>query len=172
MELWRDIPEYEGFYQVSDDGRVRRLWQVLPSVFASGVRKHRNYLKPGRNNQGRLQVALSKNGEVTRFQVHRLVLLAFTGPCPDGMESCHNDGDHTNNRIINLRWDTRYGNRADAIRHGTQPRGETSAKAKLTEQDVRDIRASSESERAMARKYGVSQVAVHYIRTRRTWKHV
>jgi HNH endonuclease/NUMOD4 motif len=172
MEIWRDIPGYENLYQVSDDGRVRRLWPVLPAAFDAGVRKHRNYLKPGCNNQGRLQVTLSKNSETRRFQVHRLVLLAFAGPCPDGMEGCHGDGDHTNNRLDNLRWDTRQGNRADAIRHGTLARGEVSRRAKLTAQDVRDIRVSSDSERALAAHYGVSQVAIHYIKTRKTWKHV
>ena len=164
MELWRDIPDYEGFYQVSDDGRIQRLWQVLPSVLAAGVRKHRSYLKPGTNNQGRLQVTLSKSGESRRFLVHRLVLLAFAGPCPDGFEGRHKVKDYTDNRISNLFWSP-CGERSDDI-------GRSIGRSSLTEQDVRDIRSSSESERAMARKYGVSQVAVHNIRVRKTWKHV
>jgi hypothetical protein len=164
MELWRDVPEYEGFYQVSDDGRVRRLWQVIPSAFVAGVRKHRNYLKPGMNNQGRLQVTLSKNAESRRFLVHRLVLLAFAGPCPDGFEGRHKVKNYSDNRIGNLFWspcDARSDSVGRSIGHST-----------LTEQDVRDIRTSSESERAMAKQYGVSHVAIHNIRTRKTWKHV
>jgi len=50
--------------------------------------------------------------------VHRLVLEAFAGPCPDGMEACHGDGDPTNNRRLNLRWDTRSSNQLDTVRHG------------------------------------------------------
>lgn len=49
------------------------------------------------------------------------MLTAFVGPCPDGMEGCHNDGDPHNNRLDNLRWDTRANNARDAIRHGTHP---------------------------------------------------
>lgn len=172
MEIWRDIPGYVGAYQVSDDGRVRSLHRLLASSVNAGIRKPKTYLKPGRNNQGRLQVVLCANGEKKRFQVHRLVLLAFAGPCPSGFEACHNDGDHTNNRISNLRWDTRVSNRADAIRHGTMKCGENAGKSQLTEQDVRDIRASAETERALAARYGVSQAAIHYIRTRKTWKHI
>jgi len=164
MELWRDIPEYEGFYQVSDDGRVRRLWQVIPSAFAAGVRKHRNYMKPGTNNQGRLQVTLSKNAESCRFLVHRLVLLAFAGPCPDGFEGRHKVKDYTDNRISNLLWSP-CSERGDAT-------GRSIGHSSLTEQDVRDIRTSSEPERATAVKYGVSQVTINSIRTRKTWRHV
>lgn len=164
MELWRDIPEYEGLYQVSDDGRVRRLWEVLPSAFAAGIRKHRNYLKPGKNNQGRLQVTLSKNAVTKRYQVHRLVLLAFAGPCPAGMEGRHKGKDFTDNRIGNLLW--------SPVSSRGENAGRSAGNAKLTEQDVRDIRMSEETERALAKQYGVSQVAIHYIRTRKTWKHI
>jgi len=172
MEVWRDVIGYEGLYQVSDDGNVRSLERLMASRTAAGVRIVRKVLRQGTNNQGRLQVALSKLGVVTRFQVHRLVLEAFTGPCPAGLETCHWDGDHTNNRINNLRWGTRSSNRDDARRHGTLPIGESSKKSTLTEQDVRDIRASIDSSRKTAEKYGVSQVTITHIRTRRTWKHV
>jgi len=52
-------------------------------------------------------------------RVHRLVLEAFIGPAPKGTICCHNDGDPTNNRLENLRWDTHSSNTRDAIRHGT-----------------------------------------------------
>jgi hypothetical protein len=172
MELWRDIPGYVGAYQVSDDGNVRSLCRLLASATNAGIRKPKKNLKFGKNNQGRLQVALCANGEVKRFQVHRLVLLAFDGPCPDGMEGCHNDGNHTNNRISNLRWGTRSSNRDDARQHGTMPMGESHKRHKLTEQDVRDIRASDGTEREIAAQYGVSQVTIHFIKKRKTWKHI
>jgi hypothetical protein len=52
-----------------------------------------------------------------RRQVHRLVLEAFVGPCPDGMECCHEDGDSTNNRVDNLRWDTHEANVRERLEH-------------------------------------------------------
>lgn len=64
---------------------------------------------------------LSRNGATKRQWVHRLVLSAFTGPCPPGMECCHNDGDPSNNRPENLRWDTRSSNARDKRVHGTDP---------------------------------------------------
>ena len=172
MELWRDVAGYEGLYQVSDDGRVRSLQRLMPSAVAAGVRRPKLLLKYGRNNQGRLQVTLCKEGVTKRFLVHRLVLAAFAGPCPDGLEGLHWDGNHLNNKISNLHWGTHAENMQDMTRHGTSKQGEKSATARLKDQDVRDIRASNETQRALAARYGVSQVAIHAIRARKTWKHI
>ncbi len=59
-------------------------------------------------------------GSTTMF-AHRAVLLAFVGPCPEGMEACHNNGDPLDNRVENLRWDTRSNNTLDKVAHGTHP---------------------------------------------------
>lgn len=172
MEIWRDIPGYVGAYQVSDDGNVRSLWPLLASAVNAGIRKPKKNLKPNVGYAGRLTVALTANGEVKRYLVHRLVLLAFAGECPPGLEGCHNDGNHLNNQINNLRWGTRSSNRDDSRMHGTMPIGEAHSAHKLKEQDVRDIRASDKTGRELAAIYGVSQVAVHFARTRKTWKHI
>ncbi len=89
-------------------------------------------------------MTLSRDGNVIAFRVHRLVLEAFVGLRPDGLECCHEDGDKTNNRLGNLRWDTKLANAADKKRHGTgagsRLRGEENGNAKLTVHDVREIR--------------------------------
>ena len=172
MEEFRDVPGYEGFYQVSDQGNVISLVRLTPDAIARGVRKAKQSLAFGKNKQGRLQVTLCKGGFAKRFQVHTLVLLAFVGPRPEGTECRHLDGDHTNNVLTNLEWNTHTVNMRDKDSHGTQVVGEVHFKAKLTEQDVREIRASSATERELAFTYAVSQVAIHFIRTRKTWKHV
>lgn len=64
-------------------------------------------------------VSVLADGERKYQYVHILVLTAFYGPCPEGMEGCHHDGDPLNNRLGNLRWDTHVGNVSDSIRHGT-----------------------------------------------------
>lgn len=76
-------------------------------------------LAPGVRKDGRLSVVLNREGRRRTRLIHQLVLEAFVGPRPNGMEGCHNDGICTNNVWTNLRWDTRAGNAADTKRHGT-----------------------------------------------------
>jgi hypothetical protein len=114
------------------------------------------------------------SGKYRNRHVPQLVLEAFVGPRPPGMECCHNDENPTNNRLTNLRWDTKRGNFDDVIKLGTQ-RGERNGHSKLTEDQVRSIRAERcEGARvsALARKYGVSVPAIADIVKRRNWKHV
>lgn len=77
-------------------------------------------LKPIPTGKGYLGVNLPENGRCKRYLIHRLVLSAFVGPCPDGMEGCHSDGNPKNNALENLRWDTPSANARDRVRHGTQ----------------------------------------------------
>lgn len=118
VEEWLDIPGYEGFYQVSDQGRVRSLDRMVrgPLVdrFAAG-----RILKPAINSSNRLNLTLQLDGKKTTWLVHRLVALAFIGNCPAGMETCHNDGNQFNNALNNLRYDTRGANMLDRVKHGT-----------------------------------------------------
>jgi hypothetical protein len=104
--------------------------------------------------------------------VHRLVLETFVGPCPEGMEACHYDGDRSNNALSNLRWDTRAANAADRIRHGTTRRGERAPGARLTNDLVRFIRCSPQSNLTIARRLGMTRQAIGDVRRRRTWRNV
>lgn len=115
MEDWRPIPGYEGVYEVSDFGRVRSL-DRLDSRGRRRTGKPRSLIK---QPSGHFTVSLCLNAEHQGFLVHHLVLLAFVGPCPDGMEGCHWDDDPSNNRLENLRWDTRSANQLDSVRNGT-----------------------------------------------------
>jgi hypothetical protein len=120
-ECWLPVVGYESSYVVSDRGRVKSISRIVP--FGRGTRCVPSVvLKPTLNNRGRLVVGLSVNGCVKLFLVHRLVLRAFKGPCPLGMEGCHNDGDAANNALENLRWDTHLENIRDQARHGTNSR--------------------------------------------------
>lgn len=107
----------------------------------------------------------TKSGKVSRPKVHRLVLEAFVGPKPAGLQACHANGIRTDNRPCNLRWDTYAGNLADRDRHGSV-KGERNGRAKLTAKDVADIRAayvygsSTHGTTALARQYGLHQTTV------------
>lgn len=103
-EEWRPVVGYESFYQVSDQGRVRSS-------------KFGNMLYAPPNRDGYIRVKLSFNGSRKWF-VHQLVLEAFVGPPPEGCECCHGPGGPGDNRLVNLRWDTRSANRGDCIRDG------------------------------------------------------
>lgn len=112
-EVWRWIPGFEGRYQVSTEGRVLSVVaQDKPRLLKIYSINRKTRAKP------RLAVTLCNGGVRRMFLVYRLVLLAFVGPCPEGMEACHWDDDTTNNKLENLRWGTRSDNAQDMIRNG------------------------------------------------------
>lgn len=118
---------------------------------------------------------ISYNG--LNHAVHRLVLLTFTGPCPPDMEGCHYDGNRTNNNHSNLRWDTRLGNAADQVRHGTGAilKGEKNLRAKYNRSQVLALRKrydNGESINAIARAEGLPRSTVYDIVKRINWSHV
>jgi hypothetical protein len=116
---WRDIPGYPG-YEVSNYGQVRgRDRMVTRGNGAYSIAGR--VLKPGTRRYGHQYVSLSVDGVSATLSVHKLVMLAFVGPRPDGLEVCHNDGNPANNALSNLRFDTRSRNVLDSVRHGTHP---------------------------------------------------
>jgi hypothetical protein len=102
-----------------------------------------------------------------RVQVHRLVLEAFVGPCPTGMECRHLDGDGTNNRLENLAWGTAKENSADRRRHGTQVCGEQLSP--LTEADVLAIINDGRLNSEIANDYNVAHQTIADIKARKSW---
>ena len=112
-ETWKPISGYEGCYEVSDLGRVRSLDRQ-----SHGFRAGRMLKQNIGVGNGYLYVTLYRKPHKRRANVHTLVLEAFAGPRPDGMEACHNDGDRTNPRLSNLRWGTHSENIYDIVRHG------------------------------------------------------
>jgi hypothetical protein len=118
-EAGRAVPDYEGFYEVSTCGQVRSVDRVITDRAGRVMRWRGKLLAQSPSSDGRLKVTLSIGGVVSTRKVHHLVLETFTGPCPENMEGCHGNGDHTDNHWANLRWDTHSANELDAVRHGT-----------------------------------------------------
>lgn len=115
-ETWLPVVGWEGLYEVSDLGRVRSVERIVQ--FGPRTRKvPSTVLKPGKNPKGVLFVNLS-NGAAKERRVHQLVLEAFVGPRPPGMEGCHWDDNKENNTLSNLRWDTHSANELDKVRNG------------------------------------------------------
>lgn len=108
-EQWRPVPGYEGRYEVSDYGRVRSLLRGAPRVLRTD---------PDRNGYLRVRPA-DVTGRKRATMVHRLVLNAFVGPCPDGQEGRHLNGNNQDNRLTNLAYATHSVNILDKLAHGT-----------------------------------------------------
>lgn len=119
IETWRPVLGFEGHYEVSDHGRVRGVDRTITRGDGMRVRVKGCIFRTRPSAKGYEQVSLQRNGQPTVHVVHRLVLEAFVGPRPVGMQGCHNDGNPANNRLGNLRWDTPSGNSLDLVRHGT-----------------------------------------------------
>lgn len=171
IEVWKDIPEYEGLYQVSDLGRVKSLGRLVKHV--SGLQRVRERIRKLQPHTfGYLMLALHRNGRGVCRTVHSLVLEAFEGPCPKGMECRHLDGDPTNNTRRNLQWGTRQEQNVDRVVHGTSNRGARNGQSKLTESEVRKIRASKGTDKEIAKEFGVAGSQVTRIKSGKTWGHV
>lgn len=168
---YRDVPDFPG-YRVGSDGSV---WSCRD--FHGGTTREWHRMKPGRHKFGYPQVYLCICGSRKMFQIHRLVLMAFVGLCPEGMECRHLNSDPTDNRLENLCWGSHRENVLDMVRAGRRPewRGERSGNAKVAEQDIRDIRAAfaaGELQREIAQRYGLTQGYVSEIVNLKKWAHV
>jgi hypothetical protein len=164
-EEWRVIPGYSR-YEASSRGRVRRpdyIYRTPPGLVSVGT--HRD---------GYPTVTITGDDGVNRkLFVHTVVCAAFLGRRPKGKQVCHHNGIKTDNRIRNLRYDTRLGNKADDFRNGVVSMGEEHYAAKITIADALSIYArcaKNEDHAAIAGDYGLSRSSVSNICRRKTWK--
>jgi hypothetical protein len=159
VEEWRDVVGFEGLYKVSNFGQVQtvKTGEIKKQTIADGDK--RPYL------------SLWKNNKIKVCRPHKLVMEAFVGVRPQGMECCHNDGNPQNNYLSNLRWDTPISNQADRVRHGTTNRGEQCGNAKLTLEQVRAIRQDNRLQRIIAAEYGVKDNTISRIKSGKRWTH-
>lgn len=172
---YRDAPGFPG-YRVGSDGSVWNSWINC----RSGRRRTERWkrLKLAVNDNGYLSVNLTPPGRPYRtVRVHRLVLEAFVGPCPEGMECRHYpDQNKQNNNLENLSWGTRDRNVADNIEVAKYVRGSNHPTAMLNEEQVVAIRtryaAGGVFQRELAAEFGITISAVSMIVNNRCWKHL
>lgn len=119
-EIWKDIPGYEGYYQVSNLGNFKSLDRVI------NYRKGLTRLYPGKSllleptKDNYRRIVLMREGIKTRYMAHRLVALTFI-PNPDNLPYInHKNGCKSNNAVENLEWCTASENSRHAIRTGLQ----------------------------------------------------
>lgn len=155
-KIWTDIVGYEGLYMISSSGDIL-------SVKTNKTRK------PTTVRGGYKQLGLiNKNGEKRFLLVHRLVLEAFKGKCPEGMEARHLDSNPSNNTLSNLEWGTHRQNELD--KHITGK-----SHAKLSEIKVlyaRTLVKSGVSLYRAAKMFCVDDSTMKNAVIGETWRHV
>lgn len=171
-EHWAPIPGFEGLYEVSSFGRVRRSSssRTAPSGYVLAARP---------THDGYLKYSLFKCGRYRHVTGHRLVALTFLGPPPfPKAHVAHQDGDRRNNRLANLRWATAVENEADKQRHGTArgaSPGERHHNAKLNAALVAAMRCHAIAGLDMstiASKFGVPKITAYDAIVGKTWSTV
>ena len=118
MTEWRDVPQFEGYYQVSDHGRVRSVDRTVIRRRIGATTYRGKELRIATDPRGRRHIGLYREGREYRRYVAHLVAAAFIGPRPHGALVCHYDDDPANNAVGNLRYGTRRDNKADELRNG------------------------------------------------------
>lgn len=120
-EIWKPIKNYEGWYEISDYGRVRSLGRFVnhPNKGFKSFRKGK-IISPGKTKDGYLFVRISKNQKIKNIRINRLVAQTFISNPNDYPQVNHKDEDKTNNRASNLEWCTakynaNYGSRNKQI---------------------------------------------------------
>ena len=163
-EIWKPVPQFPD-YEVSNLGNVR-------SYKRAGEPKS---LIPAKSCNNYLSVCLRAGNRNHTRNIHRLVLTAFVGECPEGSECRHLDGNKQNNRLDNLEWSTHEINCQDQITHGTSLRGTRQHLAKLTDRKVRIARGLHKLDWTIARisrLMGVTACTMRDAIVGNTWKHI
>lgn len=172
IEQWKPVKGFEGVYEVSDQGRIRRL-----TTRVGRVRQEPRLLKAHISAFGYERVFLYRTSRIRRY-VHNIVMEAFVGDRPEKYDVNHKDGNRANNALSNLEYLTR----AENIRHGRDVLGHVGGGKKgqptykLTPSAVREIRTLHEqhgvSRLELSRRYNVHTSTIRGVINRETWKEI
>lgn len=163
VELWKDVKDYEGIYQVSSFGRFKS--------FKFGKGKIFNHNPTNKNHY--IRIHLCNNGEMRDESLHVLVALAFIDNPENKKTVNHKNGNKQNNFWWNLEWNTYDENNKHAKSTGLNKTiGETHHWAILTEKEVMEIVQLDSPNKEIAEKYGVSKTTISHIFRGKTWSHI
>ena len=165
-EIWKDIRDFEGWYQVSNLGRVRSLDRFI-NHYLGGKRLYKGSLVKQQNKRGYNIVRFKKDGKSYYFQVHRLVAIEFIDDSKQDLQVNHIDGNKQNNNFLNLEWVTPSENIQHALTIGKFDKVQ-----KLNSNDVIKIRDSKRSLRSLGSEYGVSSTIIHRVKSGKSYKHI
>lgn len=172
--MWKDIKGFEGYYQISDQGQVKSLErQITDSVGHIYIVRER-IIKPWKAGRGYFAVTLSKNGKTKASYVHLLVAMAFISNPNNFPTINHINGNKLDNSVGNLEWVSYSYNNQHAYDIGLHKKGEEQYRAKLTEENVREIKRLGKyaTYQQIGDKYHVSQATIRDVLIGKTWKNI
>jgi hypothetical protein len=180
IEVWKDIKDYEGHYQVSDIGRVKSLARVVESRKGIFGNKKEIFLKTSKNRKGYLRVKLCKKSDGFCSEksviVHRLVANEFLENPLNKPQVNHKNGIKDDNRVENLEWATGSENVIHALANNLKIsiKGSEYRNSKLTEKEVLEIRAIGRTKtlKEVAEIYNVDMSLISLILLEKAWKHL
>ena len=170
VEIWREIPGYEGFYSVSNTGKIKSLRTRTNSKAGACLKIETIW-------SGYNRVHLVKGGRSKKFSVHRLVASVFLSEYTELLEVNHIDGDKSNNHVTNLEMCTSSQNKKHAFKIGARTQtGSRNSMHKLTEDSVREIKliyaGGDVTQKDIAKQFGVTRASIGCVIQGRSWKHV
>lgn len=176
---WIPIKEFPN-YEISDEGKVRSIAHRIKRKSSLGNDYYIDYKSKEisqykSNRKGSyFYVTLNKTIGSTRYRmpVHQLMMENFVGPCPEGKEVAHNDGNELNNNLSNLRYATHEENCFDKISHGTHLFGENSGTVKLTDLQCLEIISDNRSYRTIAKDYNIDYSHVSRLKNSKTREYL
>lgn len=172
MEIWKDITGYKGIYQISNHGRLRRIWKKSRRNPEGKLK----ILNCSLSNDGYCKADLWKNKKRKTYRIHRLVSFEFIENPLNKPQVNHIDGNKINNHVDNLEWCTCSENIKHAYKTGLKKftgkiYGEKNGSSKLTQKQVDQIKELKglKKQKEIAKMFNVSPRTISDIYTGRTW---
>jgi hypothetical protein len=176
QEIWKPIKNYEGYYEVSNLGRIRSNERVHTNKMGKRRTVSEKILKSHSCNNKYVDKRLANGVNFVSVRVHRIVAQTFIPNPLNKLEVNHKNGKKCDNRVENLEWATTFENAHHAIDNGltTVRNGELCTFSKLKESDILDIRSKypQKTVKELALEYDVHTDNIKCIVSRKTWKHI
>ena len=174
-EIWKDIIDFENYYQVSNFGNIKSLERWVNSTSNSKQLRPSKILKGNIDRDGYKKVTLSKENKFKYYTIHRLVALYFIDNPENKPTVNHIDGDKLNNNDWNLEWNTISEQNKHAYSIGLNSRkGELNNCSKLKEEQVLLINEllQSLSISEISLQFNVSKSTIYDIKKGNNWNYL
>lgn len=184
LEVWKNIINYEDYYQVSNFGNVKSLDRIVNKPNGISYLRKGKPCKQSKSNLGYMTVGFTVNNKKVNKYVHRLVAEAFITNMNNYPQVNHIDCDKTNNRLYNLEWCTNSENHIHATKNGLNKlhlhrvaySGEKNGRSLLTKEQVLEIKQKyipyKYSAKKLSKEYNVSESCITHILNNTSWKEI